>query len=507
MSVCSQPNPTSFATPEHIDTLVFRTTCFVLCTLAIAPFWVGEYMPMVDLPQHAAQLAIDASWHDLSSIYHKVYHVNWHTNQLFAYSFVRLFEHVVPLVPAIKLVLTLSVLELALAVYWLVRSLGGNTWWSLLALPLGYSFSLYWGFFNYVVALPFGIGLIVLSTRYALAPSWRKALVILVWTNVLFFAHALILAYAGLVSAALIAARAKRFKAKLVGGLALATVLPTVFVWWHVIQSNEASTTATEVVTDWGFFRLRAFFNMQIGNACDDNWDAFLGIVLLSLPFAIGARFSRELWRYIPFALTWTLFMVLPFSALEVAFIFERFAVFALPSLLFALEPKPAPPAGRALAVSLVAAQLVSVGLRFKDFDEEAQPLNVVLKAAEPNRRVLYLPTENTSHVTWGGPYAHFGCWYQVKRGGLIDFSFAEYFPMWYRYNPDEDPPLPADFDEYAHKFRWREHNGPRYDYFLVRGPLGPEWLTGTTVELVPIAKAAEWTLWSWRDAATVARQ
>lgn len=52
----------------------------------------------------------------------------------------------------------------------------------------------------------------------------------------------------------------------------------------------------------------------------------------------------------------------------------------------------------------------------------------------------------------------------QVKRGGLVDFSFAEFFPMWYRYKPELLPGLPDEFDWRPHSFRWGAHHGDRFD-------------------------------------------
>jgi hypothetical protein len=474
---------------------VFWVAFGLLAALAVLPLWVGEYLPLIDLPQHAAQLSIGERWHDPAFHYQEYFHVNWYTNQLVAYNVTRVFALMLPLLPAIKCVLSLSVIGLALAVHDMVRTLRGDPWWSLVAFPVGYSFSMYWGFFNFVVSLPLGIFLITLSTRYALEPTRKRALWLFLAPNALFFAHVLILAYAGLVSAALIAARAQGLRAKLLGWTALASVLPTVALWWTVIQGDAASTTETPVRAELGWYRLREFLNMQIGTDPNDAWAALVGALLLALPFVLGGRPARVPWRYVPFAITALVFAFVPQSAIEVDMIYGRFAVFAVPTLIFALESVRPTRLGRVIAVAALAAQLGSVAVRFKQFDDEARPLDRVLAAAEPGKRMLYLPIIPQSAFIRGEPYYHFGSWYQVKYGGLVDFSFAEFFPMWYRYRAEMIPGLPLEFDSHADNFNWREHDGRLYDYLLVRGPVLPRWFEGADVQVVTLAHEADWTL------------
>lgn len=473
----------------------FWRAFFALCVLALAPIWVGEYLPFVDLPQHAAQLAIGERWHDPSFRYHDYFSVNWYTNQLFAYNVTRVFGLVLPVIYAIKCTLSLSLIMFGWSVYGLTRAVRTDPWFSLIAFPLGFSFSMYWGFFNFVTSLPIGIALISLCLRYALSPSRWRAIAIFLLANVLFFAHVLILAFAGLVSAALIAARARGLREKIWGLSALASVLPTVYVWWTVIQGNAASTTETPVRLVYGLFRLRELFNFQIGADPDDWLGAAVGLVLWSLPFWLGARFTRESYRYLPVAVSLALFFLLPQSAIEVDLIYPRFAVFVLPMLLIALEETSATGAARLAVAGALCAQLGSVAVRFALFDREARTLNQVLAKAEPNKRMLYLPTNPGSRFVPNDPYYHFGSWYQVKHGGLVDFSFAEFFPMWYRYRPEFVPALPAEFDSHSDNFNWSEHDGHLYDYLLVRGPTFRTWFRGADVKPVVLARAAEWTL------------
>jgi hypothetical protein len=502
---------------KHPRRLAFPIAFAGLALLAVAPLWIGEYMPMVDLPQHAAQLSIGQHWQDPEFGYPRHFHPNWLTNQLFAYSVVQLFMVFVPLVAALKCTLSLAVVGVPLGARLLLSRVGGDRWLSLLAFPVAYNFCFYWGFLNFIVSIPLGLCFIALAVGYAVAPSRRRALGLVASVHFLFFAHVLVLAYSGLIAAALVFARAPSRRDKLLGCAALASVLPAVAIWWATIQGLAPSTTGTPVFGYWGLHRLAEFSSFQVGVEEHDPRGALIGCIFMLLPFLMGARPSRERWRWIPLGVTVLAFFCVPLSAIEVDLIYGRFAAFVLPTLLFALEPArpqaaeaprlqpveaPRPRWGftlargrHALAVALVALQLLSLTLTFRAFDAEARSLDGVLAAAEPHKRVLYLPTSPASAVSFSWPYSHFGQWYQVKRGGLVDFSFAEFFPMWYRYRSEQLPGLPDEFDWHPESFRWSAHHGERFDYLLVRGPIVPEWFEGEPERVYTVVQNREWTL------------
>jgi len=487
--------PMTRATALEDGTAMFWAAFTLLALVAVLPFWIGEYMPLVDLPQHAAQLAVGEHWNDASLRYHDYYRINPYTNQRLGYLITHGFARFFPLVPALKCLLSLSVWGLAAAVYWLVRTVKGDPWWSLLAFPAAYSFSMYWGLLNYLVALPLGICLVVASTRFALAPSRGRALLVLIVANGLFLAHALILAYAGLVSAMVVLIRAPRLRDKLLGCAALASILPTVAWWWRAIRTHEPSTAATSVESGFGWHRLPQLFSYQISSAENSFPQAIAGAVLCLLPFLLGARLTRERWRLLPLVVTLLLFFTVPAAALDIDLLYGRVAAFALPALLFALDGRMSQRWQRGVLASLVGAKLLLVVAQFRAFDTEAQPLNRVLAAAQPGKRLLYLPTDSKSAFVPHEAYSHFGCFYQVKVGGVADYSFAELFPTWYRYRANVEPRLPKEFDSNTQHFRFDLHDGKRFDYLLVRGPVLDAWFAGSQTIPAVVAHAAEWTL------------
>jgi hypothetical protein len=410
------------------------------------------------------------------------------------------------------------VLGVPLAVWFLLSRSGGDRWWSLLAFPVAYNFCFYWGFLNFIVTIPLGLAFIALAVGYATAPSKRRALVLAAYAHGLFFAHVLVLAYSGLISALIILSRAPNRRDKIVGCAALASILPAVAAWWATIQGLNPSTTGTPVFGYWGWHRVSELLSYQVGIEETDPRGAVVGGALLLAPFLMGGRPSRQPWRWIPFAVTVLAFFIVPLSAIEVDLIYGRFAAFLLPTLMFALDRPGASPGRpgdgsvslarrdargglshmslrRALAAALVGVQLFTLVLTFRAFDAEARSIDRVLAAAEPHKRMLYLPTAPASAASFSWPYSHFGQWYQIKRGGLVDFSFAEFFPMWYRYKPALLPGLPDEFDWRPQTFRWGAHHGDRFDYLLVRGPIVADWFEGKPDRVYTVAQHQEWTL------------
>jgi hypothetical protein len=475
--------------------LRFRAALGLASALVVLPLWVGEYMPLVDLPQHAVELSIAQHWGDPAYGYPSVYQVNPLINQLLAPILAYAFGWFLPLSVAIKCVLTLVVLALPASVGLLTRAVGGDRWWTLLAFPLGYGFPTYWGFFAYIVAVPLGLVLVARSARYAQAPSRGSALGLFALSLLLFLSHVLVLAFAGLTSGLIVLLRSRGIRAKGLGALALCSVLPLVAAWWFAVQRfSPHLENGTQTTPAWSFGRLQDLLSYQVDLETVTPASALIGALLFAGPFLLGARPAREGWRWIPLGVSLSLFLFMPLHALRVAFLYGRYAIFVLPGLLFALRPGPSPLRfARAGVTALVAAHLLTVAWTFRAFDAESAGLKDVLAALAPYRRLLYLDTYRHSDASFNWAYLHFGCWYQVERGGPVDVSFAKFFSSRYLYRAETFPSLPDNLEWSPLTFRWAQHGGDRYDYVLVRGGVPREWFPRDMPRLVVVAHSGQW--------------
>jgi hypothetical protein len=173
--------------------------------------------------------------------------------------------------------------------------------------------------------------------------------------------------------------------------------------------------------------------------------------------------------------------------------------LFVVPGLLVALDaPEVERRRLRPLPVAVSALWLGLVISRYYAFGVESRGIVELIDLAEPNKRMLALIDNPRSDVVPWSPYLHAGCWYQVRHGGIADFSFAEFFPNRFRYRSGMDPPLPYNVEWAPQNFRWAVHGGALYDYFLIRHSPNARWspFVGATSQIELVASYGEWQLY-----------
>jgi hypothetical protein len=475
----------------------WNASFWACCCILIAPLWVTGLPPLVDLPQHAGLLATGVRWPNQGFPYAEYFEVNWIANSLLPYALSYALALTFPVVVALKLVLCLGLLGIPLATRQLVRTVGGDEWWVFASFPVAYGYAFMWGFIPFVVGAPLGLLLIDVAIRYRNSPSPSRAWALAGLACLLFASHVLVLAYAGLVSA-IIVASASTWRARVFGAFGLAAVLPLVAAWWAATVALTPNTTpiSTPLLLGYGPTRISELFGFTVGSLEVTPADVLLAYLVISTPFLLGARFTSKWWRYAPLAVCVTFFLSIPMHVLGTGYVYPRFTLFLVPSLLVALEParRRSRPA-QVGAVGLAVLSLVLVAERFHAFGVESRGVISLLARIEPNRRILSLIDDPSSTATSGVPYLHIGSWYQVESGGIADFSFAEFFPNRFRYRAGMDPPLPYNVEWQPGAFDWKTHGGRLYDYFLIRGDdLDP--FRGATTHIELVGREGPWAVY-----------
>jgi hypothetical protein len=475
----------------------WRVAFFVCCCQLLVPLWVTDLLPLVDLPQHAAQLATGLRWADTTFPYPQYFEINWIANSVAPYAVAHVLGLALPVATALKLVLSVALLAIPLATWRLVRTLRGDRWWVFASFPVAYGYAFLWGFMPFVLAAPIGLLLIDTAIRYRGAPTRSGAFAMMALVYLLFACHVLVLAYAGLVSALIVATCANR-RSGIVGSIALASVLPMVAAWWTAttLLTPDSTPVAAPLLLEYGALRVPQLLSFLLG--APDVRPTVLAHALLvaSSPFFIGARFTRARWRYAPLLVAVAFHFAIPMNVLGTAYVYPRFTLFVVPALLVALDPAPRRQRlGTIAAVAIAAGSLIGVTARFHAFGVESRDVVALLRGLEPNKRLLALIDDPRSSAVPWFPYLHVGCWYQVERGGISDFSFAEFFPNRFRYRPDMDPPLPYNIEWTPSQFDWSVHGGALYDYFLVRGA-GLEPFKSATTRIELVTRQGSWAVY-----------
>lgn len=443
----------------------------ILGVATLAPLWVGPHLPMVDLPQHAAQLSIQLHWNDPAAGYPSIYQVNpWLAHRL-AYALVLGLAQLFPLVTAIKLVLGASLIAVPVVVRRILIDLGGDPWWSLAAFPVGFSFAFYFGFFNFVVTTPLAWLTIWLVYRYVERPGWGRAGAIAFGVHLLFLGHLLFMGFCGLVGGGVVLLGCRAWRDRWRGLAALASVVPLVGAWFWTNLRLGAETSAP-VPTSWNLSLSRLWhLPGELLGMPEIRDAAIVGLVLLLTPWLTGGTWSRNPSRWIPLAVGAVFYGLGPASIFDTALLYHRFAAAIIPGLVIAFDRGPSDLSRvRRLAMPVVIVLwMASLTPRFFTFNQEAAGLDDLLEHMEPGRRALSLMVHPRTPTVPEAPFLHFGMWYQVHKHGVVDFSFAEFFANRYRYRPEHTPSLPLNFEWNPVTFRWLLHGGDRYRYFLFR--------------------------------------
>ena len=145
--------------------------CFAgCCFLTTLSFVVSDYLPMVDLPEHAAQLSIWQQWDDPALGHQAIYEFHPFVPLQTAYLLVVILGLLLPLKIALKVAVLGLVLGVPLSTAYMLKRLRLDPLLVFLAFPIAFSYSFYWGFINFLAAIPLVICLIVFVDRYSQAP-------------------------------------------------------------------------------------------------------------------------------------------------------------------------------------------------------------------------------------------------------------------------------------------------------------------------------------------------
>lgn len=493
--------------------VVVATPWFVfvaaLAVINVVPLWLVEYLPFMDLPQHLATIAVMHHYDDPAFGFSAFFDLDLlSTPYLGYYLLVDLLAHLVPLETANRLVLSLCGALLPIAAWRYLAACGREPLLALLALPVFYNTFLFMGFLNFVMALPFMLFALGALLRYLASRRRIEFVWLTIHALLIFFAHPQVyLLYLGSASLYLILSW-PGFKRMLLAASHIGPSL-VIFTLWvlrsRILGSAEVwseSRGGRNVSPAGGQWEplgvsLREL-PVRLSDAYRDNSDNLLLVLLLFLimvlllvrrprPDESGGSGIREFLRtnaleLVSMALLW-LYFALPVSYKWIWPLNARLVPVAFLVGLVWFRLPPLALRGRLmLAVPLAALALAGTAnhtRQFLAFEREVGPLERVLEAAEPRRRLMGLIFDRGSEVMTPSlsPYIHFAQYYQLRRGGVADFSFANFPQSPIRFNERTAPPqLPLRWEWTPDRLRHPRYPpgvADYYDYYLVRGDWG----------------------------------
>jgi hypothetical protein len=442
--------------------------------LSLAPLWLGRYLPLIDLPQHAAQIgALREIWAG-NEVMAALFRVNWFTPYLLGYLLLYALALVLPITVATQALVSVSVVAIPLLTGRLLRAAGADERWKWLAIPCSFGFAVYWGFLSFIVAAPLALLFLIRTINFVKQPTVRNGATIALFAILLFFCHIIVLGFASLIALGYVAGvHYRNLKALVLHALPYAAPLPLIGVWFAVTYDNEARVQNDPVAFGPWSYRLLNLLTQPAGREDLSGSAALIVLVVtatvLLLPWLSGASFSRRPERWLPFSLGLLVFLGAPHYVFSTAYFYQRLGLFLVPLWLMAWDPPQRRRLIERVAIPLVVLWVMANIGRFSAFARETESFTALMNEMEPGRRVAAMVYDARTPLFGLPIYLNFTAWYQAARGGIVDFNFADFYSSMARYRADAGPRIGENLAWYPEAFRWEADGGASYDYFVVK--------------------------------------
>ncbi len=442
--------------------------------LVISGLFATQLLPCVDYPQHLALGDIARRLQDPNAPEHAEYGLNFFTYNGLFHFLVAGLSSLVPIELAGRLVVATSLLAMAAAVIALVRSLQRPPFHAALFTPILFSFSLGWGFVNYVLATAVAAWALFFVARTALRPKASSVMIVAALGLLCAFAHVLamlILCALGAAIALELGWRATppsmRFSRRAGRSLlrASAAVLPLLigcaycfevyrrqYRWDPAMYRDPTMEgSAPPVWQKLVFFS--AFASDLFGDATDQ--------VVLWLALGLMGWSALRAWKdtrarqrlpedpppiVAPFVVITLAYFTTPMVLIGTHLIFPRLgqwtvfgAVLATPRFPSRLEAR-----AREYVLRLGVVAGLSLFLHCALFGWETRDASELIDDLPPGRAATAVIWEPGTIAFRNGTLTHLAAYYAARKHGQWAFAFARYLSVPVRFRPGSQPAWPA---------------------------------------------------------------
>jgi hypothetical protein len=523
------PLPARWLDHVRLETARATLVYWLGVALVVSSVFVPRLLPCVDYPQHLALADIAHRLQNPAAAEHATHQLNYFTYNGAFHLLVAKLSSFMSIELAGRLVIAVSLLTIAAAVVALLRVLRRPLSYAALFTPVLFSFSLGWGFVNYVLGSAIALVALVIVARSVLRPSIAHALALTAVGLACAFAHVLAMLILCLAAAALAPelawrstqrrdetsanrATSKRARAAHIARATLRTaiaLLPLLvgcafcvkvyleqYDWDpNMYRDPTVEGTAPPVWQKLFFF---SAFSTDMFMDRTDQVLLIAGVVILVAIFIIGRRQRRM--RASESALSGASrgdaadspALVLPFVALAGAYfatpmvligthlIFPRLAQWVmLAAILFA--PRLSGALGARISAyclalgAVVGANLV---LHTSMFAMETNDASRVIDDLPEGRSATSVVWEPGTLAFRNGTMTHLAAYYAARKHGLWAFSFARYLSVPVRFRPGKQPAWPTKGWEFtAADYNPRCKYARTFDLVIVKAP--PDVPTG----------------------------
>ncbi len=480
--------------------------------------WLAPHPPMIDLPQHAGQVALLRDMLLGVSRWSELFRINLATPYLIGYGLALPLSLLMPIAAALKLLISLAYVAFVGMCVLLRRHFYADPRLDWLFLVSFFGFAFTWGLFTFLVAAPIGLGFIYLADVYAGQPTPRLGFGLLAVGFVLLLSHGLVFLFAAGVGVALwLGHGLGRLRIRALFPYALlGLACAAYFLVNRKVNAGIRLDAAEKFSWEFGPSRLYKAVLYSAGPSSKDGYILFKAAavaLLFAVPWLLGLRVAwSDRARWVPVACVAAVLLCVPNVAAETAYLYQRFAIFLLPAyawMFSSARPVPRPVwlcrAAAPLAMAMCVLVLGVQSVRVLRFGKEAGDFDALIAQLPPNRRAAVLALDQYSAADKNDKiYAHYALWYQAEKHGLVDFNFAWFPPQIVRFRPDRLPAIAPGFDWHPERFDWKAHRGQVYQYFFVRhrSAVPSALFRGAPCRPRELSSVGTWTVYERQDCA-----
>ena len=442
-----------------------RLFILVIC-ITIGFLFYPTYLPLVDLPQHAAQVvSLDGIlknqylWGDFTE-------VNWDTPYLTGYLSWLVIYQVFDIKTSAKVFIVFIFLLYCLSVHCLRRFFNAPCLVEWAAVTSFFGFAYQWGFVTFLLAIPIGIFFFLVNMRWIDKPrvlTWPAVVAVgglLYVSHILIFAFFCFLTYGYYLITHVLKEQSGEFS----------LVLPSFKLWFfytipyllfayllfRYVSKPDPFTEANAnldiyVFTPLGQKTLELLY--MPWNMLESGLYSIIAVLMLMAPILMGYRLSKEIKKYIllfGFIIIW---YVMPDNAFHTSMIYQRFAIFFIPFYFLIWErnnqilayPKLIQKLGLGCLVASIGFWMINVFNNNIQFEKAKETRDFVslIKGMGSGQRILTLfdtDSRSSGSLSSHMEYIYFGNWYQVEKNGWSDFNFAWFHPQIVRFKISSNP-------------------------------------------------------------------
>jgi len=144
--------------------------------------------------------------------------------------------------------------------------------------------------------------------------------------------------------------------------------------------------------------------------------------------------------------------------------------------------------------MGLFGAHVTNAGRAFVGFDREVGKLDEAIASIPPGQRVAGLIFDRGSRHVRFSPFIHAVAYYQLRRGGAVMFTFADFPQSPFVFRPGNRPPRVRPRWEWLPGRVDPVRDLVFYDYVLVRG--GPGRIARQRKHYATVFRSRRWSVW-----------